>query len=75
MSGSASVFRIVFLLSCMSFSMLSSAANIEKLAKRKWIQLTTKDFQIITDLNEKKAQVLIKDIEAYRYFFNQFYGV
>lgn len=67
--------RLVFLLLVMSFSVFSYAANIEKLAKGKWLQLTTNDFQIITDLNEKKAQVLIKDIEAYRYFLTELMGV
>lgn len=75
MSGFICKFRFVVLLLAVCFSNTVSAANIEKLAKGKWLQLTTKDFQIITDLNEKKARILINDLEAYRYFLIELMGV
>ena len=75
MSGFICKFRSVLLLLAVCFPITVSAANVEKLAKGKWLQLTTKDFQIITDLNEKKARVLINDLEAYRYFLIELMGV
>lgn len=75
MSGFIRKSRLMFLLLIISFPISASAANIEKLAKGKWLQLTTKDFQIITDLNEKKARILINDLEAYRYFLIELMGM
>lgn len=55
MSGFFPALRLsVLLLSIFTSVAVSAAANIEKLAKGKWLQLTTSDFDIITDLNEKK---------------------
>ena len=51
-----------------------SAANIEKLAKGKWLHLATRDFEIITDLNEKKARILMNDLEAYHFFLTEMMG-
>jgi len=75
MSGFIRILRSILLLLAVSFPAVALGANIEKLAKGKWLQLTTKDFQIITDLNEKKARVLINDLEAYRYFLIELMGV
>lgn len=50
------------------------AANVEKLAKGKWLHLATKDFEIITDLNEKKARILMNDLEAYHFFLTEMMG-
>lgn len=75
MSGFIRKFRCMLLLLAVLIPTTAFAANIEKLAKEKWLQLTTKDFHIITDLNEKKARVLIDDLEAYRYFLIELMGV
>lgn len=37
-------------------SLGSHAANLEKLSKQKWIQITTNNFKVITDLDEKKLE-------------------
>lgn len=75
MSGFIRILRSILLLLIVSFPAVALGANIDKLANGKWLQLTTKDFQIITDLNEKKARILINDLEAYRYFLIELTGV
>lgn len=76
MSGFFPALRLsVLLLSIFTSVAVSAAANIEKLAKGKWLQLTTSDFDIITDLNEKKARLLMNDLEAFKYFQQTLMGV
>jgi hypothetical protein len=52
-----------------------AAPNIDKLAEGKWLHLTTSDFEIITDLDEKKARLLMTDLEAFKYFQQNLMGV
>ncbi len=56
-------------------SIAFAAPNIDKLAKGKWLQLSTSDFDIITDLDEKKARRLMDDLEAFKYFQQSLMGV
>ncbi|WP_062060097.1 hypothetical protein [Cellvibrio sp. OA-2007] len=74
-SGLIYTFRFILLLLAVCLSSTVFAANIEKLAKGKWLQLTSDNFQIITDLKEKKARILIDDLEAYRYFLIELMGM
>src|SRR6218665_3109267 len=70
---------VVLLLSVLSAVLLPAstfaAPNIDKLAKGKLLQLSTSDFDIITDLDEKKARRLMDDLEAYKYFQQSLMGV
>lgn len=66
--------RVLFGLLLLAISYTVSAANIEKLAKGKWLHLATNDFEIITDLNEKKARILMNDLEAYHFFLTKMMG-
>ncbi|MDF3012367.1 MAG: hypothetical protein K0Q78_571 [Cellvibrio sp.] len=76
MSGSVPTLRLLVLLLGLLISVAASAAaNIEKLAKGNWLQLTTDDFDIITDLDEKKARLLMNDLEAFKYFQQKLIGV
>src|SRR5688572_30496216 len=76
MSGSVPTLRLLVLLLGLLISVsASAAANIEKLAKGNWLQLTTDDFDIITDLDEKKARLLMNDLEAFKYFQQKLIGV
>lgn len=49
--------------------------NIDKLAKGNWLQLTSPNFEIITDLKQPKAMQLMEDMEAYRYFQQELFGL
>ena len=76
MSGFLPPLRSLVLLLALFLSTATSAAvNIEKLAKGNWLQLTTNDFDIITDLDEKKARMLMNDLEAFKYFQQTLMGV
>lgn len=76
MSGFLPTLRSLVLLFGLFITVTASAAvNIEKLAKGKWLQLTTNDFDIITDLDEKKARLLMNDLEAFKYFQQTLMGV
>lgn len=76
MSGLFPALRFLVLLLTVFLPFSASAApNIEKLAKGKWLQLTTSDFDIITDLDEKKARMLMTDLEAFKYFQQSLMGV
>jgi hypothetical protein len=66
--------RALFGLLLLATSYTVSAANVEKLAKGKWLHLATKDFEIITDLDEKKARILMNDLEAYHFFLTEMMG-
>lgn len=44
------------------------AAEIEKLADDDWLLVKSKNFEIITDLDEEKGRHLVEDLEAYRHF-------
>lgn len=70
---------IVLLLTLVSAVLSSTASiaapNIDKLAKGKWLHLTTADFEIVTDLDEKKARLLMTDLEAFKYFQQELMGV
>lgn len=56
-------------------SLVSHAADLEKLSKGKWLKVTTENFDIITDLNEKKAKSLMRELEAYKHFQQEMIGV
>jgi len=76
MSMPRSGLRVLVLLLALLFPAASfAAANIDKLAKGKWLHLTTSDFEIITDLDEKKARLLMTDLEAFKYFQQELMGV
>lgn len=58
MSGFLPTLRFLVLLLGIVLSIgASAAATIEKIAKGRWRQLTTSDFDIITDLDEKSPFV------------------
>ena len=61
--------RNLFIILLSMISSISSAEiNIEDLSEVKWIQLTSKNFIVITDANEKVGKVLIRDLENFRFF-------
>lgn len=49
-------------------SIASAEINIEDLSKVKWLQLESKNFIVITDANQKLGNVLIRDLENFRFF-------
>ncbi len=46
----------------------AAEADIEGLSDDDWLLITSKNFEIVTDLKEEKARRLMQDLEAYRYF-------
>lgn len=46
----------------------NAAINITQMADDNWLLVKSKNFEIITDLNEDKAHHLVDDLESYRYF-------
>lgn len=56
----------LLLLSLASVSAL--AVDLEKLAKSDWIKLSTANFELITDADEKTARYILNDLESFRYF-------
>lgn len=47
---------------------IAVAANFKKIAKDDWIKLSSKNFEIITDLDETKGRLYIQDLENFRAF-------
>lgn len=47
---------------------VSAEIDMEALAEVKWTQLTSKNFIVITDANEKVGKALIRDLENFRFF-------
>jgi hypothetical protein len=63
--------KVMFLLVLsffMSASFCQAAADMDKLQKKQWLRIKTINFDILTDLDLKKAKILISDLEAYHYF-------
>lgn len=56
-------------------ALASHAADFEKLSKENWLRVSTDNFDIITDMNEKKAKSLMTELEAYKYFQQEMIGV
>ena len=50
------------------FSINAQAGNLERLTEGKWIHATSKNFDVVTDLDEENARRMVQDLEAYRYF-------
>lgn len=58
------------------FTLLSAnEIDIEALAEDQWLQLTSNDFEILTDLDEEDARILMNDLAAYRYFQQEMLGI
>jgi hypothetical protein len=53
----------------------ASAANLDNLLKGDWLRVSTKHFDIVTDMDEEKARRVIDDLEAYRYFTTNLLGL
>lgn len=60
--------KIISVLFFFYASSVMAEVDFEKLAKSKWIKLTTKDFELITDADEKTARYILNDLESFRYF-------
>jgi len=58
----------LLLLSFNVSALFAAEADIEGLSNDDWLLITSKNFEIVTDLKEEKARHLIEDLEAYRYF-------
>lgn len=56
------------LLALASPTLFAAEANIEALSDDDWLLITSKNFEIVTDIKEEKARRLVEDLEAYRYF-------
>lgn len=50
------------------FCQCVSALNIESLAKKKWLEVRSENFILVTDQNEKRARYIVQDLEEFRYF-------
>ena len=57
-------------LACATFFVFTAAtaADVEGLAKRTWIQVDSPNFRIISDQPEEVARQVVTDLEALRYF-------
>jgi hypothetical protein len=53
----------------------SQAANFEKLAESDWIRISSKNFDVITDLREADGRQIVEDLEAYRFFTVKLMGL
>lgn len=60
--------RFCLLLWLSLFAPALFASDIEALSNDDWWAVKSTNFTIITDLTEKKARLLIEDLEAYRHF-------
>lgn len=58
----------LLLLTLTAPALFAAEADIEGLSDDDWLLITSKNFEIVTDLKEEKARHLIEDLEAYRYF-------
>ena len=53
----------------------AAEADIENLSDDDWLLVTSKNFEIVTDLKQEKASRLVEDLEAYRYFSTDVMGL
>ncbi|PCK07352.1 MAG: hypothetical protein COA42_14685 [Alteromonadaceae bacterium] len=60
------LFSLFLFISCATFA----EPKIEKLLKDNWLEVKSENFTIITDANQKKAKLLVKDLESFRYFIS-----
>jgi hypothetical protein len=62
------MFKISIIWLAMICSINAQAGNLERLTEGKWIHATSKNFDVVTDLDEEKARRMVQDLEDYRYF-------
>jgi hypothetical protein len=53
----------------------SLALDMEKIADDDWLHITSPNFEVITDLDEETGRHLIQDLEDYRYFSIEKFGL
>ena len=59
-----------FCLFALCVPICSPAANIKKLAKAEWLEVSSQNFNVITDVDEELARVFVRDLEYFRLFLS-----
>lgn len=62
------LFKMSMIWLMLVFVVDARAGNLERLTEGKWIHATSKNFDVVTDLDEEHAHRMVQDLETYRYF-------